>query len=1215
MQLLRFSDALFAVRAAVFLCFCAWGNGLQAETFEKLLTFDSGQEPVGGLELGKNGKFYGVTSSGGARNLGSVFTVSESGTHTLLHSFNGTGGSVPTAGLVLHSNGSFYGVTSQGGEFGKGTVYRISAGGIHKMLYAFEGKKDGAQPGGRLVEGTDGVLYGTTVAGGVNKKGTIFKITVGGNLAALHQFKGNNGSKPEAGLLLGPDGAFYGTASEGGASGLGVVFRITDQGAFSLLTSFSGQSGANPLSGLVFGADGGLFGCTSKGGVNDKGTAFRITTAGVFSLLHSFTGAAGEEPVGDLVRGAGTLMFGATAKGGTQGKGTIFKITTAGVHEVLLNFTGANGEMPRGGLAATIDNLFYGCTAIGGTNGKGTLFKMSTSGVLTTLHSFPAVEARYPGGLLTGSSGAFLGASSEGGAFGKGSIFTLTSTGSFAEVYAFETAARKPLPDLVLGNDGAYYGTTEFGGVHNEGTVFKVVTSGSAGDGVLTVLHSFKAAQGRQPGGGLVKGSDGAFYGTTQFGGAFECGTIFKIMPDGTHSVLRSLHGNDGRRPLGKLVQGTDGALYGATDRGGVKNQGTIFKIAAGNNFKMLHSFGKKKGRRPVGGLVVGNDGALYGTTRRGGVPGFGEIFRISDKGELKVLFSFNRYRGATPLAGLVLGADGSFYGTTSAGGKYGLGTVFRADDNGFVEVLESFDGTGGEAPQGTLAFGLDGHLYGTTINTFWRVLLVPGGVGFDVLHKRGDAVPGAPGATEFLTFGTPSINDAGDVAFFGKVTEPGGSGSVNAVFGGVGNAMVAKAGDAAPGTSETFGTFYDPLLNEDGAVAFLGKLKGDEVTAANDYGLFSTMSGGLDLHVREGDEMETPAGAILKSIKSVAMSGTVLAFVGDLVTVSGTTGPGGVMASNDRGLWMTTGGPLVLVLREGSTISLSTGALKVTEIMALVEGSNNPGQGLGVVGNQIKIGVKGENGRQAVLSASGAVLTEVASKNKLVPPGTSRFATFGVPSQALDGKAVFRGSLLVGGSITQSTDAGIFGEFGGVVTRVVMEGAAAPGTSGTFSIFNDPVRNGLNEVAFVSTLRGTAPTVTGSSDTAVYLASGTTGVALVAREGSEAPETRGALFSRFKSLALPDSGPVFLASLVRGKAGVTAENDTGVWGLDSSDNLRLLLRKGQVTNGRKVKAFQVLNSVPFSSNQTRVFNQNNELIARVTFADDVQAIVVITIP
>jgi uncharacterized repeat protein (TIGR03803 family) len=86
----------------------------------------------------------------------------------------------------------------------------------------------------------------------------------------------------------------------------------------------------------------------------------------------------------------------------------------------------------------------------------------------------------------------------------------------------------------VQGTDGSLYGTTQYGGTTNYnaqtgtygyGTVFKIRTNGT-----LTSLYSFTGTNdGANPHAGLAQGSDGSFYGTTQYGGVVGAGTVFRL--------------------------------------------------------------------------------------------------------------------------------------------------------------------------------------------------------------------------------------------------------------------------------------------------------------------------------------------------------------------------------------------------------------------------------------------------------------------------------------------------------------------------------------------------------------------------------------------------------------------------------------------------------------------------------------------------------------
>jgi uncharacterized repeat protein (TIGR03803 family) len=166
------------------------------------------------------------------------------------------------------------------------------------------------------------------------------------------------------------------------------------------------------------------------------------------------------------------------------------------------------------------------------------------------------------------------------------------------------------------------------------GTVFKITATGT-----LTTLYSFCSqplcSDGAQPYAGLVQGTDGNFYGTTNAGTAKGEGTVFKITPGGKLTTLYSFGGPDGGGPSAGLVQATDGSFYGTTGGGVANGAGTVFKITPGGTLTTLHSFSGTDGAAPgTGGLIQATDGSFFGTTQVGGINcspnGCGTVFSLS---------------------------------------------------------------------------------------------------------------------------------------------------------------------------------------------------------------------------------------------------------------------------------------------------------------------------------------------------------------------------------------------------------------------------------------------------------------------------------------------------------------------------------------------------------------------------------------------------------
>jgi uncharacterized repeat protein (TIGR03803 family) len=265
---------------------------------------------------------------------------------------------------------------------------------------------------------------------------------------------------------------------------------------------------------------------------------------------------------------------------------------------------------------------------------------------------------------------------------------------------------------LAQGADGSFYGTTEYGGIYDDGTVFKITTNGT-----LTTLVSFGYTNGASPQAALVQGADGNFYGTTVDGGTDSAGTVFRMTSNGTLTTLASFNYNvTGGYPSAGLVQGIDGSFYGTTASGGTNGHGTVFSMTTNGALTNLVSFDNTNGAQPNAALVQGADGNFYGTTAGGGTYGDGTVFSMTTNGTLTTLVSFDYTNGAQPQAALVQAADGSFYGTTEYGGADGYGTVFRMATNGTRTILVTFDySDNGAYPSAGLAQGADGSFHGTT--------------------------------------------------------------------------------------------------------------------------------------------------------------------------------------------------------------------------------------------------------------------------------------------------------------------------------------------------------------------------------------------------------------------------------------------------------------------------------------------------------------------
>ncbi len=359
-----------------------------AQTFTTLYSFSSadGANPVAVPVEGADGNIYGTTTTGGMYGDGTAYRITRGGTLITLHSFDGADGKVPS-GLILGRDGNFYGTTQNQAAGGFGTVFKMSASGEVTTLYSFctqANCADGASPIAGVIQAVNGILYGTTSAGGTYDSGTVFAITPSGQLTTLHSFDGADGDLP-SGLVQGPDGNFYGTTQHEAANGFGTVFKITPAGALTTLYDFCSQAnctdGASPAASLAVNTDGKFYGTTSTGGEFDDGTVFSMTSSGQFAALHSFDGADGNIPSG-LVLATDGNFYGVTQDEAMHGFGTIFEVTPSGSLTTLYDFCALtncdDGGNPSGGLAQATNGRFYGTTPSGGTDGDGVVYSLAT---------------------------------------------------------------------------------------------------------------------------------------------------------------------------------------------------------------------------------------------------------------------------------------------------------------------------------------------------------------------------------------------------------------------------------------------------------------------------------------------------------------------------------------------------------------------------------------------------------------------------------------------------------------------------------------------------------------------------------------------------------------------------------------------------------------------------------------------------------------------
>ena len=377
----------------------------------------------------------------------------------------------------------------------------------------------------------------------------------------LITFDGTNGRLPEAGLILASDGNYYGVTYDGGANGFGEIYRLIPAGnpitsfTQTVLYSFGSTGGQNPMGGLVQGTDGNLYGTTYSDSANSSGTIFQYNlTTLTLTTLHTFTGSSVtpsdlKHPEAALIEGVDGYLYG-TGHGGSGVEavtnGGIFRIAKAGTGYAILHSCNtaettptADCQSPVSPLVQASNGDFYGMSLSGGVNGDGNVFRITSAGVFTDLLDFAdeeiSPESPY-GNLVIGTDNkTFYGVSYAGGADADGTFFSFvdngtTGTATLQYSFAGKSNAGKPQAGLILGSDGNFYGTSEAAGGNSDGTVWM-----SSALGAENMIYPFNYANvttdGETPLANPIQGADGQFYGTASVGGTSDYGTVWQVIP------------------------------------------------------------------------------------------------------------------------------------------------------------------------------------------------------------------------------------------------------------------------------------------------------------------------------------------------------------------------------------------------------------------------------------------------------------------------------------------------------------------------------------------------------------------------------------------------------------------------------------------------------------------------------------------------------------
>ncbi len=396
----------------------------------------NGENPNGSLIIAANGKTFGMTSSGGVYGHGIIFEYDfNTNTYTKKTDFLGVSkGSFPLGSLVQSSNGKFYGLTSNGGAFGAGVLFEYDDNNdIYNKILEFS-YFDGNNPQGSLMQASNGKIYGLTKDGGQYNKGVLFEYDIN-TLTYTKKIDFNTaiGVAPFGHLIQANDGNLYGMTVGGGAYNVGVIFQYDpNTNIYTKKFDFNMSNGdGHPFDNSMLQASNGkLYGITSYGGSNDYGVLFEYDiTTDTYTKQLDFTGISnGRHPHGALIEATNGMLYGITQGGGANNMGVLYEFNpNTNMYTKKLDFSGVNnGGGPFSSLIQAINGKLYGMTNAGGTFGKGVLFEYDiNTSICSKKIDFNTITfgSNPLGALIQSRNGKLYGLTSQGGNNIKGVLF------------------------------------------------------------------------------------------------------------------------------------------------------------------------------------------------------------------------------------------------------------------------------------------------------------------------------------------------------------------------------------------------------------------------------------------------------------------------------------------------------------------------------------------------------------------------------------------------------------------------------------------------------------------------------------------------------------------------------------------------------------------------------------------------------------------------
>lgn len=536
--------------------------------------------------------------------------------------------------FLLHSSGRIYGVSSFGGARSKGALYSFDQDGDNfKVEYSFGKEEAGTLPKGGLTEGTNGLIYGILGTDAIHSIGTVYRYDPSsGKLSNVYEYSASEAAGTHATLLAASEQWLYGTSPYGGDPCAGTIVRIAEEeDRLEVLYEFSKSTAYQPSPFLSLRSDGMMYGyCQRRPDMGNQSVAslFRIhARSGDMEFLQPFPEPI--VPVGELLVDQQGYVYGVSQIGGAYDEGMIFKTDSLGQRFVRLYSFGEPGENFSGSTSLTLgdDGLLYGY-CLGEAGQQGGLFRINTYGDDFQLISrFQPTESSLIQPHLLKTNSQFIGVRSftkSWYAQGNDFVFVLEANGEAGhDVINTQHHTGKgvnPVPGLILGAGNAVYGMTKEGGANDLGVLFRTDYCGNNYRVLLDFDEDVRITHIES----LLEGPDGNLLAAVQGGGNFGKGRIIRISPDSGY-LTDVFHFEDSLlgEAEAKIILHPNQYIYGIGNRRMQNSRDTIeqgiFRVRPdGSEFSIVKKWVVHAGLPSLlGDLMVHSNGRIYGSLRQ----------------------------------------------------------------------------------------------------------------------------------------------------------------------------------------------------------------------------------------------------------------------------------------------------------------------------------------------------------------------------------------------------------------------------------------------------------------------------------------------------------------------------------------------------------------------------------------------------------------------